>query len=64
LKIVEESWALEQVQVFLGYASYQTTARFYAHLRSTDAPVPAPIRRRRSKAVFPSSAASHPLTGM
>jgi integrase len=33
------------VQVFLGHASYQTTARFYAHLRSTDAPVPAPIRR-------------------
>jgi hypothetical protein len=45
LKIVEEGWALEQVQVFLGHASYQTTARFYAHLRSTDAPVPAPIRR-------------------
>lgn len=45
LKIIEEGWALEQVQVFLGHASYQTTARFYAHLRSTDAPVPAPIRR-------------------
>jgi integrase len=44
LKIIEEGWALEQVQVFLGHASYQTTARFYAHLRSTDAPVPAPIR--------------------
>ena len=44
LKIVEEGWTLEQVQVFLGHSSYQTTARFYAHLRSTDAPVPAPIR--------------------
>jgi integrase len=46
LKIVEEGWSLEQVQVFLGHASYQTTARYYAHLRSTDAPVPAPIRGR------------------
>jgi integrase len=45
LKIVEEGWALEHVQVFLGHSSYQTTARFYAHLRSTDAPVPRPIRR-------------------
>jgi integrase len=45
LKIIEEGWALEQVQVFLGHASYQTTAKFYAHLRSTDAPVPEPIRR-------------------
>lgn len=49
LKILEEGWALEQVQVFLGHASYQTTARFYAHLRSTDAPVPAPIRRASSE---------------
>jgi integrase len=46
LKILEEGWSLEQVQVFLGHASYQTTAKFYAHLKSTDAPVPAPIRRR------------------
>jgi integrase len=44
LKIVEERWALEQVQVFLGHSSYQTTARYYSHLKSTDAPVPAPIR--------------------
>jgi integrase len=44
LKIVEEGWSLEQVQVFLGHKSWQTTARYYAHLRSTDAPVPAPIR--------------------
>jgi len=51
LKIREEGWSLEQVQVFLGHASYQTTARFYAHLRSTDAPVPAPIRRPTAFAV-------------
>ena len=50
LKIIEEGWSLEQVQVFLGHASYQTTARYYAHLRSTDAPVPAPIRRVRQRA--------------
>jgi integrase len=47
LKLREEGWSLEQVQVFLGHASYQTTARFYAHLVSTDAPVPAPIRGGR-----------------
>jgi hypothetical protein len=44
LKIVKEGWSREQVQVFLGHKSWQTTARHYAHLRSTDAPVPAPIR--------------------
>jgi integrase len=51
LKIVEEGWSLEQVQVFLGHSSYQTTARYYAHLRSTDAPVPAPIRQSRAERV-------------
>jgi integrase len=45
LKIREEGWSLEQVQVFLGHKSFQTTARYYMHLTSTDAPVPAPIRR-------------------
>jgi integrase len=45
LKLREEGWSLEQVQVFLGHSSYTTTDRFYSHLTSKDAPVPAPIRR-------------------
>lgn len=45
LKLREEGWSLEQVQVFLGHATYHTTARFYSHLTSKDAPVPAPIRK-------------------
>ena len=44
LAIREQGWSLEQVQVFLGHASRQTTDRYYAHLVSTDAPVPAPVR--------------------
>jgi hypothetical protein len=40
-KLREEGRSLEQVQAFLGHVSYATTDRFYSHLTSKDAPVPA-----------------------
>lgn len=44
LAIREAGWSLEQVQVFLGHSSRMTTDRYYAHLVSTDAPAPPPVR--------------------
>jgi Phage integrase family len=38
LKITEEGWTLEQVQMFLGHRDFMTTRRYYAHLVSTAAP--------------------------
>jgi integrase len=53
LAIREAVWSLEQVQVFLGHSSRMTTDRYYAHLVSTDAPAPPPVRRSLSRSSPP-----------
>jgi integrase len=57
LAIREAGWSLEQVQVFLGHSSRMTTDRYYAHLVSTDAPAPPPVRRSADAADLTGAAA-------